>query len=100
MGGEDMIGAISMFAGTYAPQGYLWCNGQSLKVMEHQALYSVLGTVYGGDGRVEFHLPDLREHDKAGKPVDFPHPQWSSAEPSGIRPGWLICIDGIYPIRP
>lgn len=53
-------GQISLFGGTYPPKGYLFCNGQTLKIDDYQALYALLGTTYGGNGRTEFNLPDLR----------------------------------------
>ncbi|HSG67756.1 MAG TPA: tail fiber protein [Bacteroidales bacterium] len=58
---EQMIGEIRMFAGNFAPKGWALCNGQLLNITtETQALYSLIGTVYGGDGRANFALPDLR----------------------------------------
>lgn len=49
-----------MFAGIFAPADYLFCAGQTLAIVDHSALYSIIGTTYGGDGRVSFKLPDLR----------------------------------------
>lgn len=57
---EPMIGEIRMFAGNFAPRGWAFCNGQLLNITQYPALYSILGTVYGGDGRTDFALPDLR----------------------------------------
>ena len=57
---EPFIGEIRMFAGTFAPQGWAFCDGQLLLVSQYDALFSLLGTVYGGDGRSTFGLPDLR----------------------------------------
>ncbi len=57
---EPFIGEIRMFAGTFAPRNWAFCNGQMLPIAENTALYSLLGTTYGGDGRVYFGLPDLR----------------------------------------
>ncbi len=54
------IGEIRMFAGNYAPRGWAFCNGQLLAISQHQTLFSILGTTYGGDGRTTFGLPDLR----------------------------------------
>ncbi len=54
------IGEIKMFAGTFAPRGYALCDGQLLAVSQNDALFSLLGTTYGGDGRTTFGLPDLR----------------------------------------
>jgi len=57
---EPFIGEIIVFAGTFAPRGYADCDGQLLQINQNQALFSLLGTRYGGDGRTTFGLPDLR----------------------------------------
>ncbi|MBT8219095.1 MAG: tail fiber protein, partial [Bacteroidia bacterium] len=49
-----------MFAGNFAPRGWAFCNGQTLQISQYSALFSLLGTTYGGDGRTTFALPDLR----------------------------------------
>ncbi len=59
-GASAFIGQIKIFAGNFAPRGWAFCNGQVLSISENQALYSLLGTTYGGDGRTTFALPDLR----------------------------------------
>lgn len=58
--GEQILGSIGIFAGTYAVRDFSFCNGQLMQISENNALYGVLGTNYGGDGRVTFGLPDLR----------------------------------------
>lgn len=57
---EPFIGEIKMFAGNYAPRNYALCTGALLDVATHQALFSLIGTTYGGDGRSNFRLPDMR----------------------------------------
>ena len=57
---NPFIGQICMFGGTFAPRGWALCNGQLLSVNQNSALFSLLGTIYGGDGRGTFGLPDLR----------------------------------------
>ncbi|RKE03276.1 phage tail protein [Marinifilum flexuosum] len=57
---EGTIGEVILFAGNFAPRGWAFCNGQLLPVSTNQALFSILGTTYGGDGRTTFALPDLR----------------------------------------
>ena len=57
---EPFIGEIRMFAGSFAPRGWALCDGQLLAVSQNDALFSLLGTVYGGDGRTTFGLPDMR----------------------------------------
>ena len=57
---EPFIGEIRMFAGNFAPRGWAFCDGQLLNIDSNSALFSILGTTYGGDGRTTFGLPDLR----------------------------------------
>jgi len=54
------LGEISMFAGNFAPRGWALCDGQLLAISQNTALFSILGTTYGGDGRTTFGLPRLR----------------------------------------
>lgn len=54
------LGQIEMFAGDFAPAGWMFCEGQILPISEYEALFSLLGTTYGGDGTQTFALPDLR----------------------------------------
>jgi microcystin-dependent protein len=57
---EPFIGQITMFAGTFAPLGWAFCNGQLMDIGANTALYSLLGTTYGGDGIQTFALPNLQ----------------------------------------
>jgi len=57
---EGFIGEIRMFAGNFAPRSWAFCDGQLLAISQNTALFSILGTTYGGDGRTTFALPDLR----------------------------------------
>lgn len=57
---EPFLGQIIMFGGTFAPRGWALCNGQLLPIHSNTALFSLLGTTYGGDGRTTFALPDLQ----------------------------------------
>jgi microcystin-dependent protein len=54
-----MIGSIAMFAADFAPRGWAQCQGQLLSIAQNSALFSILGTTYGGDGRTTFALPNL-----------------------------------------
>jgi microcystin-dependent protein len=60
MANEPYLGAIFMFAGNFAPRGYALCQGQLLAIAQNTALFSILGTTYGGNGVNNFALPDLR----------------------------------------
>src|SRR4051794_4990290 len=57
---EPYIGEIMMFAGNFAPQGWALCDGSLLAIAQNTALFSILGTTYGGNGQTTFALPDLR----------------------------------------
>jgi len=57
---EPFLAQIIMFGGNFAPRGWAFCDGQLLAISQNQALFSLLGTTYGGDGRTTFALPDLR----------------------------------------
>jgi len=59
-GENPFMGEVQWFAGSFAPRGWAFCNGQLLAISQNQALFSLLGTVYGGDGRTTFALPDAR----------------------------------------
>lgn len=57
---EPFVGEIRMFAGNFAPRGWAFCDGQLLSVSQNDALFSLMGTIYGGDGRTTYGLPDMR----------------------------------------
>lgn len=57
---EAYTGEIRLFAGNYAPLNWAFCNGQILSISEYEILYSLIGTIYGGDGTTTFALPDFR----------------------------------------
>jgi microcystin-dependent protein len=88
--GEDFIASVSTFAGNFAPLDYADCDGKLLQIKEYPAVFSILGTMYGGDGKTTFAVPDLRPT-KDGRKVDW-------AQLSLSRQ--VICLVGIYPVRP
>jgi len=57
---EPILAEIRLFAGNFAPRGWALCNGQLMSISQNTALFSLLGTSYGGDGKVTFALPDLQ----------------------------------------
>jgi microcystin-dependent protein len=57
---EPYVGEIRIFCGTYAPVGWMFCDGQIVPIGPYQALFQLIGTTYGGDGNNNFGLPDLR----------------------------------------
>ncbi len=75
---DPLIGEVIMFAGNFAPRGWEFCEGQLLAISSHPALFSLLGTQYGGDGRTTFALPKLESK-------------------NGVK--YIIAIQGTYPSR-
>jgi len=63
---DPFIGEVILFAGNFAPRGWAFCEGQLLPISQYSALFSILGTTYGGDGRTTFALPDLRGRSPIG----------------------------------
>src|SRR6478735_9263295 len=57
---EPFLGEVKIISWNFPPKGWAFCNGQLLPINQNQALFSILGTTYGGDGRVNFGLPDLQ----------------------------------------
>jgi len=58
---EPFIAEVRIFAGNFAPRGWAFCNGQLLPISQNTALFSLIGTTYGGDGRTTTALPDLKD---------------------------------------
>lgn len=58
--GQPYVGEIRMFAGNFAPAGWMFCDGTILPISENETLFNLIGTTYGGDGQQTFALPDLR----------------------------------------
>jgi microcystin-dependent protein len=56
---EPFVGEIRMFAGNFAPNGWMFCEGQTLPISENEVLFQLIGTTYGGDGEETFNLPNL-----------------------------------------
>jgi microcystin-dependent protein len=57
---QPYVGEIRMFAGNFAPAGWMFCDGQLLPISQNETLFQLIGTTYGGDGQSTFALPDLR----------------------------------------
>ncbi|MCU1226836.1 MAG: phage Tail Collar domain protein [Edaphobacter sp.] len=79
---DPFLGEIKTVAFNFAPQGWALCNGQSLPINQNQALFALLGTTYGGDGKTTFNLPklDAKSHTE---PVLY-----------------IIALAGVFPARP
>ncbi len=80
---DPYLGEIRMFAGNFAPRGWALCQGQLLAISQYSALFSLLGTLYGGDGRTTFGLPDLRGR----VPIHQGHGSGLSNRPIGQKLG-------------
>jgi microcystin-dependent protein len=64
---DPILAQIMLFAGNFPPRGWAFCDGQALSVQNNAALYSILGITYGGDGKTNFCLPDLRSRVPVGR---------------------------------
>lgn len=68
---DEYIGAIKIFAIDYEPEGWMFCQGQTLSIADNKALYSVIGNMYGGDGITNFMLPDFGGRTPLGMGLQF-----------------------------
>ena len=93
---EQYIGQIQQFGYYFAPRGWAFCHGQLLPIQHNEALFSLLGTNFGGDGVTTFALPDLRPRDEKGFIINV-----SVGELYQGKPYLETCIalEGIYPSR-
>ena len=108
---ESYIGQIQSFAFTYAPLGWAECNGQALPIQQNTALYALLGSTYGGDGKTYFNLPDLRARAlvHAGTSPTLVEPQQlgeittygdgSDGTTQTLAIKYCICLSGYFPPR-
>jgi microcystin-dependent protein len=80
MSNQPYLGEIQLFACTFAPAGWALCNGQVLSINTNQALFSLLGTTYGGNGSTNFALPDLRGRTPMGSSATHPVGEVTGAE--------------------
>ena len=102
---ENFIGQIIMMATNYVPNGYLPCDGRLVPIQQYAPLYSLLGTVYGGDGVTNFGLPNLVSnipmHQKPSEPIErvmvSGHGEDISVNTTQVL--YCICVHGLYPPR-
>jgi microcystin-dependent protein len=87
---EPFIGEIIMFAGNFAPRGWALCQGQILSIAQNTALFSILGTTYGGNGQTTFALPDLRGRAPVGQGQGPGLPATTLGEQAGTPTTTLI----------
>jgi microcystin-dependent protein len=93
---EPFIGELAQFPYTFAPRNWAFCHGQLISINSNPALYSLLGTTFGGDGITTFALPDLRPKDTNGNVVQVHVGQIYQGE---VYLETFISLEGIYPER-
>lgn len=76
---DELMASLKLVAFSYDPMGYMACDGRTLQISQHQALFALIGCTFGGDGRTTFALPKL------DPPMKGLH--------------WIICENGIWPSR-
>lgn len=104
---DQTVGEIRIFAGTFAPTGWAICNGALLPISENQALFTIIGTTYGGDGQTTFALPDLRNRAPVHQGGSLQLGQQAAAvaaagqqqSPPWLDVNFIIALEGIYPTQ-
>ena len=84
--GMPYLGEIRMFAGSFEPNGWRFCDGRLLAIADYDALFSLIGTTYGGDGQVTFALPDLRGRVPFHPPSTLSLGEWRGSEAVTLIP--------------
>lgn len=103
---EPFVAEIRMFAGNFAPNGWAFCNGQLISIYQNTALFSLLGTTYGGDGKTTFALPNL--HDRMPVQANDYSPalgelgdgvEVQSGNDGYLGVNFIIALQGVFPPR-
>lgn len=107
---EAFLGEIKLFGFDFAPTGFAQCSGQLLEIRNNTALFSLIGTRYGGDGMRTFALPNLNGRavtgagkDERGEQLEVGQQRVAEGKDqslSAIVLNYCICVDGIFPSRP
>lgn len=111
---DPFLGEIRLVGFNFAPVGWAFCNGQLMSIREHTALFSLLGTTYGGDGKTTFALPDLRGRAALGEGQGHGLRGTVLGETMSVNSGagqgngavntltlnYIIAVQGIFPPRP
>lgn len=115
---QPFLGQITVFAGNFAPVGWAFCDGREMPISENEALFSILGTTYGGDGMTTFALPNLCDRVPVGigqgkgtNPMMLGE-EWNGQAlalsgagqqgqdtPGNLTINYIIALYGIYPSR-
>ena len=85
---DTYLGIIKLYPFTFAPVGWILCNGALLQIMQYEALYSLIGTKFGGDGSSTFQLPNMTNTAP------------TSPNASVQTMAYYIAVEGLYPMRP
>ena len=93
---DEYIGSILLMAFNWAPKGWYVCHGQTLSIVQYEALFALIGTTYGGNGITTFNLPDLRKKNSDG---NYYQPGEIMADGTPYIES-CICVVGIFPSRP
>lgn len=102
---NQTVGEIRMFAGDFAPSGWAFCDGYLLPISEYEALFTIIGTTYGGDGQTTFALPDLRGrapvHQGAGLVLgqQAAPSAGDQQSPAYLGINFIIALEGVYPAQ-
>lgn len=86
---DEYIGTIKLWAGTFEPKGFMICDGRKVAIRDNQALFSILGTTYGGDGQTYFNIPDLRGNVPVGANNQIPAGQKLGSQTIQLTPEQL-----------
>lgn len=109
---DPFLGEIRLVGFNFAPTGWAFCNGQIMSISQNTALFSLLGTTYGGDGKTTFALPDLRGRAAIGMGAgaglnnyvqgeNVALPSGQAGSDAGLAAmNYIIALQGIYPSRP
>ena len=99
---EATLAEIRLFAGNFAPRGWALCQGQLMAISQYSALFALLGTQFGGDGRTTFALPDLRGRVPTCPASGENGALVSLGDASGLNTlglNFIICLEGSWPSR-
>ncbi|NML70260.1 phage tail protein [Chryseobacterium sp. RP-3-3] len=90
---EEIMGTIKLFAGNFAPKGFLLCNGALLSIAQNSALFAIIGTTYGGDGQNTFALPNLNGRYPIGSGNSNTGQSYQLGEMSGSPQTTLLSVN-------
>ena len=93
---DQYLGEIRTVGFNFAPQGWAFCNGQSVSITENQALFSLIGTSYGGDGQTNFNLPNLQSRLGVGSQNQAPGPGLTAYAPGQLAGADSVTLNTLH----